>query len=110
MLALASEPGFQPGAFVNPNMHRQLNRLLSGNPAVAEADNYPMVNRAIAGAYPPGSTFKPVTALAAMEEGILSPYSTIDCPASWSVPLRAADGKTVFGGTFNNWNQTASGR
>jgi cell division protein FtsI/penicillin-binding protein 2 len=40
VLALASEPGFQPGAFVNPNMHRQLNRLLSGSPAVAAADNY----------------------------------------------------------------------
>jgi penicillin-binding protein 2 len=67
-----------------------------------------MVNRAIAGLYPPGSTFKPVTALAAMEEGLLSPYSTIDCPASWSVPP-GRDGKTVFGGTFNNWNGTSSG-
>ena len=88
ILALASEPGFQPGAFVNPNMHRQLNRLLSPNPNVAQADNYPMVNRAIAGEYPPGSTFKPVTALAAMEEGILNPYSPLDCTASWTVPLR----------------------
>ncbi len=110
ILALASEPGFQPGAFVNPNMRKQLNRLLSGNPAVAAADNYPMVNRAIAGEYPPGSTFKPVTALAAMEEGILSPYSTIDCPASWTVPLRdKVTGKYVTGSTFNNWNHTASG-
>ena len=110
ILALASQPGFSPGAFVNPNLHKQLSRLLSPNPSVAEHDNYPMVNRAIAGLYPPGSTFKPVTALAAMEQGILSPYSTIDCPASWSVPLKdAKTGKTVTGGTFNNWNGTASG-
>ena len=109
ILALASQPGFAPGAFVNPNMHKQLNRLLSPNPQVAKADNYPMVNRAIAGSYPPGSTFKPVTALAAMEEGLMSPYSSIDCPASWSVPLHGPDGRTVFGGTFNNWNHTASG-
>jgi penicillin-binding protein 2 len=110
VLALASEPGFQPGAFVNPNMRKQLNRLLSSNPSVAAADNYPMVNRAIAGLYPPGSTFKPVTALAAMEEGLLSPYSTIDCPASWTVPLKdPVTGKPITGGTFNNWNHTASG-
>ncbi len=110
ILALASQPGFSPGAFANPNLHKQLNRLLSLNPSVAAADNYPMVNRAISGLYPPGSTFKPVTALAAMEEGILSPYSTIDCPASWTVPLKdPVTGKSILGGTFNNWNHTASG-
>ncbi|MBA3347703.1 MAG: hypothetical protein H0T13_04000, partial [Actinobacteria bacterium] len=41
--------------------------------------NTPVINRAIAGRYAPGSTFKPVTALAAIEEGLLSPYQSIQC-------------------------------
>ena len=45
------------------------------NADVAKADDHPALDRAIAGAYPPGSTFKPVTALAAMQEHILSPYN-----------------------------------
>ena len=36
--------------------------------------NYPALNRALVGRYPPGSTFKPVTALAAMQEHLVSPY------------------------------------
>ena len=41
--------------------------------------NYPGINRATQGIYPPGSTFKPVTALAAMQEHLLQPYETIQC-------------------------------
>jgi penicillin-binding protein 2 len=107
VLALASWPTFHPGAFVNPNLKRELNRLLTNNEAVAAATNYPMVNRAIAGQYPPGSTFKPVTALAAMQEGLLSPYATIDCPATYVI--KGPDGQPILGGTFNNWNKTSSG-
>ena len=49
------------------------------NAKVAAAKNYPGLDRAIDGFYPPGSVWKPVTALAAMEEGILSPNESIDC-------------------------------
>jgi penicillin-binding protein 2 len=109
ILALASQPTFDPGAFVNPSKRGELDRLLTANENVAASANYPMVNRAIAGRYPPGSTFKPVTALAAMEEGLMSPYAALDCPASYSVPLRQPDGSPIPGGTFNNWNGTSSG-
>ena len=108
ILALASEPTFHPGAFVNPNRRAELNRLLTGNEDVAKAANYPMVNRAIAGQYPPGSTFKPVTALAAMEQGLMSPYQTLDCPASYSL-LYPGTNRPIPGGKFNNWNKTSSG-
>ena len=46
---------------------------------VAKEWNYPGINRAIAGVYPPGSTFKPLTALAAISDGLLSPYEYIQC-------------------------------
>jgi penicillin-binding protein 2 len=107
ILALASEPTFHPGAFVNPNRKAELGRLLTGNEDVAKAANYPMVNRAIAGRYPPGSTFKPVTALAAMEQGLISPYQVLDCPAQFTI--KGADGQPIPGGIFNNWNGNSSG-
>ena len=44
-----------------------------------EGAELPGINRAIAGVYPPGSTFKPLTALAAISDGLLSPYEYIQC-------------------------------
>ena len=49
------------------------------NDAAAKAANFPGLNRVTQVAYPPGSTWKPVTALAAMQEHLLSPYSSIQC-------------------------------
>lgn len=40
----------------------------------------PMFNRAISGEYPPGSTFKPLVASAALEEGTITPSTTLNCP------------------------------
>ena len=89
--ALASYPTFDPNAFTS---HKKgaLNFLTDDN--VAAAEDYPALDRAIAGAYPPGSTFKPVTALAAMQEHILSPYNALECTGSYK----------VAGQTFNNWD------
>ena len=70
----------------------------SSSPSAAEAANFPALNRAIAGAYPPGSTFKPVTALAAMQEHILSPYNSLACTGSY----------TVDGQKFKNWDTGAN--
>ena len=64
MLAMASYPTFNPRVFVGRVDPRKLAPLLTRRRA--EKANYPALNRALAGAYPPGSTFKPVTALAAM--------------------------------------------
>ncbi len=46
----------------------------------------PMFNRAIGGAYPPGSTYKMVTASAALQEGIVTPDTTVSCPGYIEVP------------------------
>ncbi|HXI18338.1 MAG TPA: penicillin-binding protein 2, partial [Chloroflexota bacterium] len=59
----------------------------------------PLVNHAIAGQYPPGSTFKMVTAAAALQERIVNPQTRINCPAS----------VTVNGRTFRNWNPLGQG-
>jgi penicillin-binding protein 2 len=89
--AIASYPTFDPTAYTR-RKQSDLAPLL--NAKVAEAANYPALDRAIAGAYPPGSTFKPVTALAAMQEHILAPYDSKACTGSM----------TVDGQKFNNWD------
>ncbi len=90
VLALASNPTYDPSVYVGRVRPKALERL--GAPAA----NHPTLNRAIAGLYPPGSTFKPVVALAAMQEGLLTPSEIIQCTGKREV---GAD-KQVF----MNWN------
>ncbi|MEM8707693.1 MAG: penicillin-binding protein 2 [Actinomycetota bacterium] len=67
LLAMASFPTYEPADFVNGITNTQFRELTS-------EDNFsPILNRAIQGTYAPGSTFKLVTALAALEEGVLGP-------------------------------------
>ena len=63
VLALASAPGFNPNEFV-PVLGRELYERYTSDP------NKPLLNRACGGAYAPGSTFKPVVALAALSLGV----------------------------------------
>jgi penicillin-binding protein 2 len=91
VLAMCSNPSYNPSIFVT-HTPAQLAPLL--NPKTAAAMNYPGVNRAIDVGYPPGSTFKPVTALAAMEEGILTPTELIPCTPRF----------TFYQQVFTNWN------
>ncbi len=71
ILALASEPAFDPNA-LSPSVPPALWRAL-----MADKDR-PLLNRAISGAYPPGSVFKPCVALAALEAGV-SPNVSYSC-------------------------------
>ena len=93
--AIASYPTFDPTVYTR-RKKSDLAPLL--DPDVAEASDFPALDRAIAGAYPPGSTFKPVTALAAMQEHILTPYDSLACTGSYK----------VAGQTFNNWDPGVS--
>ncbi|UCV23106.1 penicillin-binding protein 2 [Ferribacterium limneticum] len=73
ILALVSTPTYDPNLFVDgitPDNWKELN----------EHPSKPMVNRAINGAYPPGSTFKPFMALAALELGKRTPNQAISDP------------------------------
>jgi penicillin-binding protein 2 len=98
VLALASHPTYKPSVFVGRTNPRKLAPLL--NARVAEGVNFPALNRATAGLYPPGSTFKPVTALAAMEEHLLSPYSSLPCTSSYTSRYDRNEEKQVF----RNWD------
>lgn len=73
ILALVSNPTYDPNLFVDgitPENWKELN----------DHPSKPMVNRAINGAYPPGSTFKPFMALAALETGKRTPGQAISDP------------------------------
>jgi penicillin-binding protein 2 len=73
ILALVSNPTYDPNMFVDgitPENWKELN----------EHPSKPMINRAINGAYPPGSTFKPFMALAALEMGKRTPNQSISDP------------------------------
>ncbi len=96
VLALASYPTYKPSVYVSRDA-KKLAPLT--NPTVAAEKNYPALDRAIDGAYPPGSTWKPVTALAAMQEGILQPLSSLLCSPTFHIK-----GVTGAGHTFHNWD------
>jgi penicillin-binding protein 2 len=91
ILAMASYPTYQPSIFAGRPDEKKLAPLL--NQTVAAKDNFPGLNRAIQVGYPPGSTFKPVTALAAMEEHLMTPYEIIPCTPTF----------TAYKKVFNNW-------
>jgi len=77
VLAFVSKPGFDPNLFVDgidPQNWKELN----------ESIDRPMVNRALAGTYPPGSTFKPYMALAALTYGKRRPEQTISDPGGFN--------------------------
>src|SRR5439155_17922679 len=85
ILALASAPTYNPSVFtgrVTPQ------RLAAAGLAqsTAPARNYPALERALVGGYPPGSAFKPVTAIAAMQEHLVSPYSVLPCTGGYTAP------------------------
>ncbi len=78
VLALVSSPGFDPVAFgagLTPVMWRDL---------LANPRN-PLSNKAVAGTYAPGSTFKPMVALAALEAGVMTPETLVSCPGHFAL-------------------------
>jgi penicillin-binding protein 2 len=79
VLAFVSRPGYDPNLFVegiDPESWKALN----------ESPDKPLLNRPLRGAYPPGSTFKPFMALAALEMGLRSPSSAISDPGYFYLP------------------------
>ncbi len=73
VLALVSNPGYDSNLFVNgidPESYK----------ALQQSPDQPLFNRALRGQYPPGSTLKPFVALAGLENGVITPSSTIFDP------------------------------
>ncbi|MEM8786675.1 MAG: penicillin-binding protein 2 [Pseudomonadota bacterium] len=81
ILASASSPSFDPNAFVFGISHDNWNALLNNK-------YRPLSNKAVSGAYPPGSTYKMVVALAALEAGVLGVNDTVYCPGHYRLGNR----------------------
>ncbi len=81
LLAIASSPTYDPNLFV---------RGISVADYRALTDNKyrPLANKSVQGTYPPGSTFKMITAMAALEEGLIGPDDTVWCPGFLQVAGR----------------------
>ena len=78
ILALVSSPAYEPNAFVNGVSTKYYSTLL-------ESEDAPLINRALQGQYPPGSTVKPFLALAALSTGIREPETRTRCKGWYSL-------------------------
>lgn len=78
ILALVSTPSFDPNLFTDLLLSSDERESRIG--ALFAASTQPLFDRAIAGTYPPGSTFKIVTSIAALETGGITAATTIDDP------------------------------
>jgi penicillin-binding protein 2 len=93
ILAFASNPGFDPSLFTGRMSPDQWRSYLDDK-------RHPLENKALKGQYPPGSTFKIVTALAGLEEGLIDENSSVVCNGSYTM------GKD----TFKCWDKKGHGR
>ena len=92
VLALVNRPAFNPNLFARGIKRNEWRGLL-------DDPLRPLTNRALQGQYPPGSTFKPFMALAALEEGVITPETRFKC-----------FGGLPFGGrTFHCWKRSGHG-
>ena len=92
VLAMVSTPSFDPNVFNKGLSTSDWNALISN-------DRSPLINKSIGGHYAPGSTFKMVVALAALEKGVISPESEVFC-----------SGETKLGNaTFHCWKRGGHG-
>ncbi|MEL6550087.1 MAG: penicillin-binding protein 2 [Pseudomonadota bacterium] len=93
LLAIGSAPAFDPNLFVR-------GISVSDYSALTENKYRPLANKSVQGTYPPGSTFKMITALAALEAGVVGQSETVFC-----------GGATNVGGQrFHCWKRGGHGR
>jgi penicillin-binding protein 2 len=96
VLAMASFPSYNPKVFLGGLSFKEFHELNK------PSSNYPLSNRAIAGLYPPGSTFKPFVATAAIKAGMTDTSAYYPCPPTFQVP---GDITTLF----HNWTSAHLG-
>jgi penicillin-binding protein 2 len=80
ILAMASYPTYNPSEWVGGISEKNYQALTS------PSSDFPLINRAISGAYTPGSTFKLATASAALGDGLLTPSTVIDDTGFFTIP------------------------
>jgi penicillin-binding protein 2 len=92
VLAMSSSPGYDPEIFIDRKKKSEI-------VAVLKDEKYPLLNRAITGAYPPGSVFKLVVAAAGLETRTINPHTVFGCNGSLSLGRR----------TFHCWRKDGHG-
>ena len=92
VLALVSTPAFDPNRFAAGLSRADYNAL------TIDADK-PLVNRALAGTYPPGSTVKPFISLVALEHESIDPHKQLYCPGEYHLPGQTHRYREGRGGT-----------
>jgi penicillin-binding protein 2 len=102
VLAMSSYPTFNPSKFIGGITSRDYKAL------TAESRNFPLFDRAIQASYPPGSTFKPFVAAAAVKQRLTNLQDSTPCPAefSYTTPAGLPDPSRVV---FHNWKAVNSG-
>ena len=94
ILAFVSMPTYDPNPFVNGIDD-------AAYAALRDKDKEPLVNRALRGQYPPGSTVKPFMGLAGLEQGITGSHSSTYCPGFYMLPGNSRK--------FRDWKRTGHG-
>jgi penicillin-binding protein 2 len=97
IIAMASNPTYNPSIFLGGLSQREFATLN------APKSGYPLLDRAAAGVYPAGSTFKPFIAAASLKEGFASQGGFYNCPKDYEVPIDPTHRK------FHNWEAVDHG-
>ena len=101
VIAMASYPTYKPSLLAD-GFSLKDQKILDGGPGTQDDA---LTNRAMASEQAPGSTFKPITAGAALANDIIGPYDGLDCPGSRTYPPEGGPGSVQF----FNWNPADSG-
>ncbi len=92
IISLVSSPSYDPNAFVHGVEKKYWQSLISN-------EKKPLVNKALSGLYPPGSTIKTLVALSALENKIVRPLNTVKCTGKIE----------LFGEKFHCWKKKGHG-
>ncbi|MCL3793367.1 penicillin-binding protein 2, partial [Actinomyces sp. 186855] len=94
VLAMVSQPSFDPNPFVTGISFKAYGEL-------RDSIDQPLYNRVLRGLYPPGSTIKPMVAVAGLDAGVVTPTSRVFDPGFYQLPNHSHK--------YRNWNRTGDG-
>jgi penicillin-binding protein 2 len=103
IIAMASFPDYDPSVLADGILQKEYDALGGATPN--DPDDDALLNRATQAMRKPGSTFKAVTAGAALATDIATPYSSFECPGSKVYPPSGGSGSV----TFHNWTSAYRG-
>lgn len=100
ILSLFSKPTFDPNLFTRESTYESQGEYKSKSEILLDDKKFPLLNRAIAGVYPPGSTYKIVTSIAALSENVIDENTEFEDTGVLN----------IGGNKFGTWNFIASGK